>query len=802
MPRQGPYSQIGALDHVLLDGHPLMLIASAYNETEAQRFGDKISIGDIRYADFNPYESAEACGRFDGGFGLLRYSDLTDATLAHTYTEECDDVDTANGYAIMSGKRLTETITVPNAHPELWQYMDPIFMSEFTTAAGVRKFIAICGYAIFERDAFGTWTQLSTYGGGVGRMTCAGIFGSVLIIGFDWQTPAVWTENLTSFTQIVDNSANPLYVWAVTSDKGNAYIGAATGAVGGQIWSSTGGKIYSTTDRIQVAGVTDYITGLAPGGGAATVFFATKNGIGMIDTAGTVRMVVPSDWPRGIDNYEQSDYTGSPFSVVNGSGLGWWLGRGDNPQRGPAVLHFVRDGDPYTFAPGQTGQSGTAQNIAPWAHAQFQPPNQTGIPTAWFGTARYLYYAIRNPFTGDCFLVRQSQQSGATLHYWDLPGRSRAIAQTDLFGQPTLFVGCVGTPTTATIVNTPLPSSGSNPLADENCIFIDSGTMVLPRADMGFPDEPKIEYSVRVEADNLSSGVRYLTIDYALDGGSFVRLGTADQSPVTEILFDAPPSDHYMQVRANFHNLNEKQTMKVYGITLRRSINPTVYKWWEFDAWLPAGSGNYADDLQDAYQLRNSLWLARRNGTPVSYTDIHGDIYDVRIMNVAIKTVALEVGAPPQAVLHLTLLQAPPGGAPFTETLFSQLVAGTSWPLPIPLLGIGLGSSTLDQTLTITNNLSTTSYPRWTIRGPATYVRVSLGALTWTWIGTLAYADTLSLNFDPTKQTVLDSSGADRSSDVVAGSTYWGLAPGANSVSLHLEGGAAPTQVSITASLG
>ena len=54
----GPFPLIGKAGTVSLATYPLMVVKGTYVDTEAQRFGDKISIGDIRYADFNPYETA------------------------------------------------------------------------------------------------------------------------------------------------------------------------------------------------------------------------------------------------------------------------------------------------------------------------------------------------------------------------------------------------------------------------------------------------------------------------------------------------------------------------------------------------------------------------------------------------------------------------------------------------------------------------------------------------------------------------------------------------------------------------
>ena len=68
----------GQPDQVQIDGMPLQLVPGKYSVEEADRFGEKVSQGTLRYADFNPYESAHAVAALTGGAGLRRYSDAGD----------------------------------------------------------------------------------------------------------------------------------------------------------------------------------------------------------------------------------------------------------------------------------------------------------------------------------------------------------------------------------------------------------------------------------------------------------------------------------------------------------------------------------------------------------------------------------------------------------------------------------------------------------------------------------------------------------------------------------------------------
>lgn len=785
-----PRSLIGNPSIVTLDGHPLMVVKGSYTDTEGQRFGDKISIGDIRYSDFSPYETAEGCARFDGGFGLLRYSDLLESQstafqrpgLAHTYTLECTDLDCSNGYGIMSGKRTAETLPA-NATPVF-------FMSEYTTANGVSHFIAVSASGIYERSLGGTWAATAWVP--AFPPVCAAIFGNRLIIGYGATYPAQYSDDLSAVNSVTADGIIALYVFALTQDRSSVFMaGGPLATDSNKLRSSADGSQFANGSSVTVAPTGEPVVGIAPGGGVSTIFFATRAGLGQISTAGIVQALVPFDWPH----------------ATNGTGLGWWLGRGDDAQRGPAILHFVRDNDPYIFSPGQTGASGSATNIAPWADPNLQPPHQVGIPTAWFGTARYLYYAYSSPVTGNTYLVRRNFLTGSTLHYWDLGVHvCQAISMTDLFNsQPLLFAGQgIG------VVSTPLQRSGGSPLSDTACRYGALAIMLLPGSDMGFPDEYKVEFAVRVEADNLAPGIRFIEVEYALDGEfptptTYTPLGVADSSPVSEIVFDNPnPVDRHMHLKLICTNTDETNTLILRGITMRRSINPTLYRWWEFDVILPAGEGTYADDLQNPKTLRDALWSSRIAGVPVIFRDEFGDSFYTRIMKLEFKTVQLGVSEAPQEIAHVTLLQASGTQLPLNVTTFLGL-SGQVWPLPIPIRNFVVSvPATIDDTVTsLSNPHGSAVYPIWTVHGLAGQIVLTNqnSSYVWTWNGTLGSGDSLRINFDPTKKTVVDSMGSSQLSGVTLGSTWWGIDPGAVSVRVQVFGADTQTAISMSAAV-
>ena len=100
-PQQGRPSQVEIID-TAGQSYPLQLVENAYQVKEAQRFGDKISVGPLSYQDFNPYESATVSAHFHAGYGLRRYSDWTGQDDAYGFILESSNIDTRHDIAILS----------------------------------------------------------------------------------------------------------------------------------------------------------------------------------------------------------------------------------------------------------------------------------------------------------------------------------------------------------------------------------------------------------------------------------------------------------------------------------------------------------------------------------------------------------------------------------------------------------------------------------------------------------------------------------------------------------------------------
>lgn len=88
----------------------------------------------------------------------------------------------------------------------------------------------------------------------------------------------------------------------------------------------------------------------------------------------------------------------------------------------------------------------------------------------------------------------------------------------------------------------------------------------------------------------------------------------------------------------------------------------------------------------------------------------------------------------------------------------------------------------------VNNTFSGPAYPLWTITGPGYYLRLNnqtTGAV-FALAGEILHPETVVIDMDPTQRTVVSSIYGDISSRVVAGSTFWALQTGLNTVFVEL----------------
>lgn len=761
-----PTPQQGQPQHVTLADIPLQVIEGTYVVEPAERFGEKISTGDLRYADFNPYESAESVGSLAGGYGLSRYSDLPDQTLAHTYYLEATNVDCRGPQAILAPALTTDTLT-GGTQAVVW-------LGEFATG-GTTYWVAVAGQKVFRCTVLGTWVDTGIALSANAVQGAVGVFGANLIIGFGSAATAQYTSNLSAAGNIVNDAAANLYVYAVTADRANAYIAGGTSAANtNTVMASTTGITYTVASTVTCGDTASTITGLAPGGGLDVVLVIKNTELGAIDTTSTYRILMPFD---------------SRLST-NGRGMRWWLGRGGREQNGPMLVVFPKDRGPWVYEP-SGATSGKAENIAPWANENFRPPTIRGRVTCFLGTARWLFYAITTG-AGTSYVLARDARTGATHSLLSLGANAcLALGVTSLLStNPQLFIG-----TATNLQRLVLPLDGDSPLDDANCRFGSSGVLDLASMDLNFPDEAKIPFAVRVVADNLSTGHRAIQVSYSLDGGSYAVLGTASVSPVTEIPFDAPlPNCKRINLRLTFSSDDSSETPIHYATSLRWRLNPTPYRTWSFAARVPAGASRLpSDDLLNPATLIQEVWQILVDNVPVAFRDQWANTYNVSLLGLQERTVYNDVQRVHENALVLRLLETGGATLPLLSTTYAGPASRLFFPFRFPWSV--LSSATLNAADTISNGGTATTYPIWTLYGPMTLFSTTnfdTGA-TLTLTTTLGGSQSVVINCHPSKQTAVRNDGTDLSGSVTG--TYWGFQPGANSITLVMTGASGSSRV-------
>src|SRR5215831_3593880 len=431
-----PNVQPGQIEEIILGGLPMQLVPGKFVIQEADRFGEKVSQGDLKYADFNPYESSTSVSTLVSGAGLNRYTDVQDPATVVSYYKETSDVSCISMPAVLSPETLSDGL--PGATGT------PVWMGELITADGVKHMLAVGPSAIWERATNRVWTKRLDLPA-VPLQSAVSVFRNTLIIGYGAVRTAQSTNNLTALVDVTGNSSGtagpdtgPIYVYAATSDHATSYVAGGNTIDPTIVLASLQPTSLYTTPTQTGTGA---IRSLAPGGGIALVYIGKDNELGEIDQQGIYRTLIPFDSPM----------------VGNAQPLKWYLASGADAQRGPTVLVFPRGQGLWMYAP-STITAGDSFNISPWSQPWLHPPNARGRVTALQGTARWFYFAVTRRQDGHTWIYRRDAATGASHTWLDLGvGNTLAIALTTMVpASPGNNVLLIGFGTTVLTVQLPL----------------------------------------------------------------------------------------------------------------------------------------------------------------------------------------------------------------------------------------------------------------------------------------------------------------------------------------------------------
>jgi hypothetical protein len=635
----------GQADQVILAEVPMELVPGKYSVEEADRFGEKVSQGTLKYADFNPYESAHAVATLSGGAGLRRYSDAgDDPTQFATLYKESQNINCCFAPAVLSPEVTYEPL--PGATgPAVWMGEDWVFQAASIT----KRFLAVGpssgGTTIWERSDTGPWSVFLSIPGAAPRENAIGLFFNTLIIGFGGLQLAASVGEGGVIGQVTQIDGQPLYVWAYTSDRASSFVagGPTTGdfhLVTSSINAATGYSNAGDAGSVDTGDMA--INSLAPGGGLVLVYVGRVDELGMIDiTAGEYHSLLPFD-----SKYE-----------TNCSPMKWVLASGSDQSRGSVTLVFPRERSLWEYTPSDQF-TGTASNVSPWAQDFRRPPNARGVVTAIQGTARWLYYAVQNG-AGETWIYRNDQTTGAPHTYLFL-GTTTVdfLAVTSIFpGNPLLLFSSDNQ-----VGQVVLPLDGDSEIDDPNCRYQLQGYVDIPDIDLGFPDEDKIGFEVRVISDNLSALSRYHDVQIAEDGGPWTDLGNIITSPSQGVNFPLQNKAKRISLRIWFFTDDNTQSPQMWGFSVRLSLNTKVYRLFVFQARLPATSfSTLADDLQDPYAIITNFWNLRAAGYPIDFLDPWNDDFQVRLIKLQQQQALREPDHSPEWVMDFTLLEFLPG---------------------------------------------------------------------------------------------------------------------------------------------
>jgi hypothetical protein len=258
-------------------------------------------------------------------------------------------------------------------------------------------------------------------------------------------------------------------------------------------------------------------------------------------------------------------------------------------------------------------------------------------------------------------------------------------------------------------------------------------------------------------------------------------------------------------LRATLTTTDPTKTPQLRALVVRQSLNAKLYRLWVFQARSPAGAQSLGDDTINPYTFQKALWALRTAGVPVIFVDRWGDRYQVRVLELGEQESYREPDRVPETVMGLKLLEVAGAAAALTSQTFALGAWANFW-FPMGFPGNNLGPSVLTGSATVQNDGAATTYPSWTVQGPGKWLTLGntvtpyggspLPGVVWVLNHELVAGETLSINFDPTRLTVVNQDGVDLSGGVTG--TYWGLGTGVNAVTVQMSGATTASQITLT----
>lgn len=736
--------RVGLPSRVALDGTPLNVVDGTYRVSLAQSFADKIAMGALDYADLSPWMSTFAQSTWVGGYGVSRTEDLEKPEEASATFFESYSCETSDAGLIYNGPKINVEnlpwLTTDTQAPVVW-------LGEFTLS-GSTALVCIAGNVVFKRDA-SSWTRAMSLPA-TPITEAVGVFNDKLIIGFGSAAQAVYTTNLSTTTGITYGSGSAMYIYAVTAEKSSVYAAGGASTDANVVQSSTTGASFSSP--VTCGSSDSKITALAPGGGLTTLYVAKETELGIIDTNGAYRVIVPFD---------------SKLST-NGKLMRYWLADGAGGVRGPLMLYFRKDNALWLYQP-SSESSGTVANASPWALPGRRPGRIVGAPTAARGSARFFYYAIKST-GGESFLLKIDSRNGSHHPISSLGTNDcNALSISSVTGKPRLFIGYG-----KSVAWVFLPLDGDsylNHTSDPDYTCATPSEFYTSSFDFRFAAEVKVVYTIRIVSNASASAP--IDVYMSVDDGAYAYVGSAD-APATSIALTGPPSGRSFRLKLVINAKDAKTPTVVRGFAVDGAIAPRRYRQWSFTAALPAG---YGDDIGPSYAVNpytyvGSLIKKSSSGETVTFSDVDGTSWNVRIVSVEANEAGYDASMGPQVALSVTLMET---GQSVWTTWTTTLEAPSYAFLASPFLGRAPISGSA--TKTAVANVSGAKNVTVTVRGDGKAYRrvvakkVSTGEFTAMTYRT-GFHGTTTFVINPRNPSAT-ADGRDITTELDSGSTFW-----------------------------
>lgn len=194
-------------------------------------------------------------------------------------------------------------------------------------------------------------------------------------------------------------------------------------------------------------------------------------------------------------------------------------------------------------------------------------------------------------------------------------------------GNPLLFYS-----ESTTIKYFVLPADAQNPYVDTAYRYATTGSIFLPVEGDTFDDVNKAYLAVKLSADNLLTGSRYVDLYYSIDGSAETSLGRVETSGLSEVLFPSSTTGTRIYLRLDLTTDDATQTPRVLVFSRHFQYRFETKRRWALKLLLTR------DALPNVPKQGNTqltdLETARDTVAPVTFVDIDRRTWTVFVKKV------------------------------------------------------------------------------------------------------------------------------------------------------------------------